>query len=128
MGVKVIMGRITDQSGVERLKQNQLSFTDEDPVEIYLNVENSLVSSFINEMGLTEQHGEHKCWTIPDPVAFIQKAEKYMPRREADMDALDVHCVEQVTNHVPYALLGMRRGLQGDAKQDRFSHYFICFA
>lgn len=130
MGVKVTIGRITSERGVELLKHNQLSLVDEnqDLFETYLSVENSLVSSFISELTLTEQHGTHQCWSLTDPMAFVQEAEKRMPRREVDMDALDVHCVEQVTNHVPYALLRIRRGLEADAKTNRFSHYFVRFA
>lgn len=127
MGV-VIIGRIMDERGVRLLEDNELGIYEEDPVVQFLNVKNGLVQSYLDYLTTPVKYEGIPCWSIPDIDAFIVEAERLLPKRDLNMDALDAHCAEQVLNHLPYTLLSLKREAALDKQQNRFSHYFIRIA
>lgn len=122
---RVILGRITDTTDQNLKNKVDLAIDDKFDGRQYFDTRNSSLESFLTSMKSVENVYNSTYWKITSIGAFIEEAEKRMPKIMPDMDELDHYYAEQILDFLPHALLYIKQDFARDTAESRKSEYYI---
>ena len=122
---RVILGRITDTTDQYLKNKIDLAIEDKFDGRQYFDTRNSSLESFLTSMKSVQNVCNSTYWKITSIGAFIEEAEKRMPKIIPNMDELDHYYAEQILDFLPHAILYVKQDFARDQAESRKSEYYI---
>lgn len=125
MSSRIILGRITENT--QELVNRAVKCCQADDIlgNIYFDIRNDSVESFISDLSNTTRVVGSGYWEIKNIKAFIEEVESKMPVIVEGMDELDFLYAEQVLRFLPMTLEHIKRDVLLDQQHSRISRYYF---